>query len=205
MKKILVLLLAILLCGSLYAQPTGNDVTVALAAITDSSICAVAAFLNNPKLQLPGCELYLREGESLPYAISFSDSDIGSYLPLFQATKKPVGTSFFESLLNSAKGPLNDVALQYLTVHDWKVGHAHLEGIAVPYFGDSSTLSSLMTTAMMGGSLPSIAVAADVTVKGTRVSEPVRVEGVFLIHNDEEGFLEVKPLQLKINGVQKDI
>ncbi|AEV30506.1 hypothetical protein SpiGrapes_2749 [Sphaerochaeta pleomorpha str. Grapes] len=204
MKKILVLLLAALLCSSLFAKPTANDVTVALAAITDSSICAVAAFLNNPKLELPGCQLFLRDGETLPYAISFSDSDIGTYLPLFQAAKKPAGTSFLDSLLNSAKGPLNDIALQYLTVHDWKLGHAHLDGVAVPYFGESSSLNGLMSAVMMGAP-PTIAVATDVTIKGTRVSEPVRVEGVFLIHNDEDGYFEVKPVQLKINGVQKDV
>jgi len=204
MKKILVFFLVVLLCSPLAAKPTANDVTVALAAITDSSICAVAAFLNNPKLELPGCQLFLREGETLPYAISFSDSDIGTYLPLFQAKKKPVGASFFDSLLNSAQGPLNDIALQYLTVHDWKLGHAHLDGVAVPYFGESSSLNGLMSAVMMGVP-PTIAVATDVTIKGTRVSEPVRVEGVFLIHNDEDGYFEVKPVQLKINGVQKDI
>lgn len=204
MKKILVLFLVVLLCSPLVAKPTANDVTVALAAITDSSICAVAAFLNNPKIELPGCQLFLREGETLPYAISFSDSDIGTYLPLFQAVKKPVGASFFDSLLNSTKGPLNDIALQYLTVHDWKLGHAHLDGVAVPYFGESSSLNGLVSAVMMGVP-PTIAVATDVTIRGTRVSEPVRVEGVFLIHNDEDGYFEVKPVQLKINGVQKDI
>jgi hypothetical protein len=204
MKKILVLILVVVLGTTVFAQPTANDVTVALAAITDSSICAVAAFLNNPKIQLPGCQLFLREGETLPYAISFSDSDIGTYLPLFQVKKKAAGNSFFDSLLNSANGPLNEIALQYLTVHDWKTGHAHLEGVAVPYFGESPSLSSLMTSVMMG-SPPTIAVATDVTVHGTRVSEPVRVEGIFLIHNDEEGYFEVIPVQLKINGVQKDV
>ncbi|WP_320127806.1 hypothetical protein [uncultured Sphaerochaeta sp.] len=205
MKKLIILLLVALLCTPVFSQPTANDVTVALAAITDSSICAVAAFLNNPEIQLPGCNLFLHEGETLPYAMSFADSDIGTYLPLFQAKKSPAGQSWLNSLLSAANGPLNDIAMQYLTVHDWKPEQARLDGVAVPYFGDGATLNSLMSAVIMGGGIPSVAVATDVTVRGNRVSESVRVEGIFLIHTDAEGYFEVKPVQLKINGIEKDI
>lgn len=205
MKKTIILVLTTcLLSFPVSAQPSGNDVTVALAAITDSSVCAVAAFLNIPKLELPGCTIHVREGQSLPYALVFSDSDIGTYLPMFSDTRGTGEQSFLDSLLEIANGPLNDVALQYLTAHEWKEGHASLDGVAVPYFGEEATLSSL-TASVVGGEFPPVAVATDLTVSGTRVSEPVRVEGIFLIHNDADGYFEVKPVQLKINGKEKDI
>jgi hypothetical protein len=205
MKRKVVVFLAILsLSFPLFSRPSANDVAVAMAAITDSSICAVAAFLNKPSLQLPGCTLYVHEGESLPYAIAFSGSDIGDYLPVFDGKRQDGEGSFMDSLLQMANGPLNSIAMQYLTIHDWKVGHASLEGVAVPYFGEQASLPSLMAS-VLGGEFPQVAVATDVTVDGTRVSEPVRVEGVFLIHEDAEGYFEVKPIQLKINGEETDV
>ena len=205
MRRIIVVVCALALCHGGFAKPTANDVTVALAAITDSTICAVAAFLNTPSLELPGSEVHFRDEETLPYALTFSDSDIGTYLPVFLKTKEGKDTNFFASLLQSAKGPLNEVALQYLTVHDWQVGHAVLTGAAVTYFGEGVTLNSLMSSVIMNGGFSPIAVAADVTVSGRRVSEAVRVEGIFLIQTDEDGYFEVKPIELKINGETRGV
>lgn len=200
MKRLLVGLMVLFLCLGAFAKPTANDVTVALAAITDSAVCSVAGFLNTPALELQGLELLFREKQTLPYALTFSDSDLGNYLPVFEKTKGPADQSFFASLLRSAKGPLNDIALQYLTVHAWEKGHAILNGVAVTFFGDGVTLSSLMGAAVMKGGVPPIAVAVEVMVSGRRVSEPVYVEGVFLIQSDAEGYFEVKPVELTING-----
>nr|WP_319776727.1 hypothetical protein [uncultured Sphaerochaeta sp.] len=85
-------------------EPTPNDVTVAIAAITDTTICAVAAFLNTPKLDLPGSNLYFRDGETLPHILTFQEADLGKYLPVFMATKEG-GTSFFASLMQAARAP----------------------------------------------------------------------------------------------------
>ncbi|MCK9347794.1 MAG: hypothetical protein RBQ89_03695 [Sphaerochaeta sp.] len=180
-------------------EPTPNDVTVAIAAITDTTICAVAAFLNTPKLDLPGSNLYFRDGETLPHILTFQEADLGEYLPVFLATKEG-GTSFFASLMQAARGPLNDVAIQYLTVHAWEEGHAVLKGAAVTDWGEGVTLPSLMGTVIQSGKIPDIIVTADVVVDGRRVSTSVRVEGKFLLHSDDEGFFAVRPLTLKING-----
>lgn len=185
-------------------EPTPNDVTVAIAAITDTTICAVAAFLNTPKLDLPGSNLYFRDGETLPHILTFQEADLGDYLPVFLATKEG-GTSFFASLMQAARGPLNDVAIQYLTVHAWEVGHAVLKGAAVTDWGEGVTLPSLMGTVIQSGKIPDIIVTADVVVDGRRVSTSVRVEGKFLLHSDNEGFFAVRPLTLKINGREVEV
>ena len=184
--------------------PTANDLTVAIAAITDSAICTVAAFLNSPALELPGSKLHFRPNETLPSILIFQESDIGSYLPVFLKTKEG-GTSFFASLLQAARGPLNDIAIQYLTVHGWEVGHAVLKGAAVTSWGEGMTLTSLMASVMTSGRIPPILVATDVTVDGRRVSTPVRVEGTFMLHSDDEGYFSVRPLTLKINGEEREV
>ena len=185
-------------------EPTPNDVTVAIAAITDTTICAVAAFLNTPKLDLPGSNLYFKDGETLPHILTFPEADLGDYLPVFLATKEG-GTSFFASLMQAARGPLNDVAIQYLTVHAWEEGHAVLKGAAVTDWGEGVTLPSLMGTVIQSGKIPDIIVTADVVVDGRRVSTSVRVEGKFLLHSDNEGFFAVRPLTLKINGREVEV
>ena len=185
-------------------EPTPNDVTVAIAAITDTTICAVAAFLNTPKLDLPGSNLYFKDGETLPHILTFQEADLGDYLPVFLATKEG-GTSFFASLMQAARGPLNDVAIQYLTVHAWEEGHAVLKGAAVTDWGEGVTLPSLMGTVIQSGKIPDIIVTADVVVDGRRVSTSVRVEGKFLLHSDNEGFFAVRPLTLKINGREVEV
>ncbi|MDD4647500.1 MAG: hypothetical protein PHP67_04700 [Sphaerochaeta sp.] len=200
MKYLIPFLLMFCLLSPLGAkEPTPNDVTVAIAAITDTTICAVAAFLNTPKLDLPGSNLYFRDGETLPHILTFQEADLGEYLPVFLATKEG-GTSFFASLMQAARGPLNDVAIQYLTVHAWEEGHAVLKGAAVTDWGEGVTLPSLMGTVIQSGKIPDIIVTADVVVDGRRVSTSVRVEGKFLLHSDDEGFFAVRPLTLKING-----
>lgn len=193
-------MIILMLCVGAFAKPTANDVTVALAAITDSTIATVAGFLNNPPLELPGLKLLFHEKQSLPHTLIFSDSDLGSYLPVFEKARGPADNSFFASLLRMAKGPLNDVALQYLTVHAWEEGHAILNGTASPSFGDGVNLASLMGSAMMNGGIRPITVAVDVLVTGRRVSESVSVKGVFIIQSDAQGYFEIKPVELTING-----
>ncbi len=205
MKYLIPFLLMFCLLSPLGAkEPTPNDVTVAIAAITDSTICAVAAFLNTPKLDLPGSSLYFRDGETLPHILTFQEADLGAYLPLFVATKES-GNSFFASLMQAARGPLNDVAIQYLTVHAWEEGQAVLKGAAVTDWGEGITLPSLMGSMMQNGRIPEIIVTADVVVDGKRVSTSVRVEGKFILHTDNEGFFAVNPLTLKINGRKVEV
>ena len=200
MKRMILVMMILFLCFGAFAKPSANDVTVALAAITDSTIASIAGFLNNPPLDIPGLHLMFHEKESLPYALVFSDSDLGSYLAVFEKTRAKPGESFFASLMRSAKGPLNDIALQYLTVHDWEKGHVILNGAALPYFDDGVTLTTLMGSALMNGGIRPLAVAVDVLVSGRRVSEPITVKGVFLIQSDAQGNFEIKPIELTING-----
>lgn len=205
MKPLVLLLVLSSLMMPLSAKtPTANDVTVAVAAITDSAISAVAAFLNTPSLQLPGSKLHFRTNETLPYQLSFEHSDIGTYLPIFQKTRQ-AGTGFFASLLSTAKGPLNDVAIQYLTVHGWEAGHALLTGSMYASWGEGVTLTGLMTTVIATQRFPSVRVATDVTVDGRRVSTPVRVEGTFLLYSADDGYFTIDPLTLKINGQELDL
>lgn len=200
MKRTITVMMILFLCFGAFAKPSANDVTVALAAITDSTIASIAGFLNNPPLELPGLSLMFREKESLPYALIFRDSDLGSYLQVFEKTRAKSDETFFASLMRASKGPLNDIALQYLTVHAWEDGHALLNGAAVTSFGEGVTLSSLMGSALMNGGMSPIAVAVDVRVSGRRVSESVSVKGVFLIQSDVQGYFEIKPIELTING-----
>lgn len=200
---VLILIVASLMLPLEAASPTANDVTVAIAAITDSAISVVAAFLNSPPLELSGATLHFRTNESLPNLLTFQDSDIGTYLPIFLTTRQ--NTTLFAFLLSSVRGPLNDIAIQYLSVHAWEVGHASLKGAMVTTWGEGASLASLMTSVVTSGRIPPITIVADVTVAGRRVSTPVRVEGTFMLHSDDEGYFAVKPLALKINGVEKGV
>lgn len=200
MKRTIVVMMILFLCLGAFAKPTANDVTVALAAITDSTIASVAGFLNNPPLELPGLKLLFHERQSLPYALTFTDSDLSTYLPVFEKTRGRADESFFASLMRAAKGPLNDIALQYLTVHAWEKGQAILNGAAITQFDEGDTVASLMGSALMSGGMKPITVTVDVRVAGRRVSEPVSVKGVFVIQSDAQGYFEIKPIELTING-----
>lgn len=200
MKHIVALLALALICASLgAAAPTANDVTVAVAAITDASISAVAAFLNTPSLALPGISIQQNPSESLPSRLLFKESDIASYIPAFQQTQ-PAKRTFFSSLLSAARGPLNELALQFLTVHAWERGHATLNGAASTLWGEGVTLTTLMAKAVSGAALDPIIVKTDVVVAGSRVSTPVHVIGDFVIESSKEGFVEIRALSMKING-----
>lgn len=200
MKIRIVLLLMLIIVTPLGAKtPTANDVTVAVAALTDATICAVAAFINTPSLELPNTRLHVRNNETLPRLLFFDESDIGTYLPIFLQTKSG-NNSFFASLLQSAKGPLNDIAIQYLTVHAWEKGHALLKGIAATEWQDGASLGGMMTSVIASGTIPPLTVVADVLVTGRRVSTDVRIEGTFLLYTDEDGYFTVEPIHLKING-----
>lgn len=200
MKRTIVVMMILFLCLGAFAKPTANDVIVALAAITDSTIASVAGFLNNPPLELPGLNLLFHERQSLPYALTFTDSDLSTYLPVFEKTRGRADESFFASLMRAAKGPLNDIALQYLTVHAWEKGQAILNGAAITQFDEGATVASLMGSALMSGGMKPITVTVDVRVAGRRVSEPVSVKGVFVIQSDAQGYFEIKPIELTING-----
>lgn len=200
MKRTIVVMIILSLCLGAFAKPTANDVTVALAAITDSTIASVAGFLNNPPLELPGLKLLFHEKESLPYALTFTDSDLSTYLPIFEKTRGRSDESFFASLMRSLKGPLNDIALQYLTAHAWEKAQAILNGAAITQFDEGATVASLMGSALMSGGIKPITVTVDVRVTGSRISEPVSVKGVFVIQSDAQGYFEIKPIELTING-----
>ena len=194
---ILVLLFLAATIGA--AVPTANDVTVAVAAITDATFSAVAAFLNTPTLQLPGIEMYQNPGQSLPYLLSFTDSDVASYAPVFAQTR-PARQNFFSSLLSAARGPLNDPVLRLLTVHAWEQGHARLTGTATTDWGEGTTLATLMAKAISGLAIEPITVKADVDVRGWRISTNVHVKGTFIIETTADGYLDIRPLMLHING-----
>ena len=111
MKAALILILISLAMPLGAKDPTANDVTVAIAAITDSAICNVAAFLNSPPLELPGSILHFRTNESLPNLLTFQNSDIGTYLAVFMKTRQP-NPSFCKPA-QLKRGLLNDIAIQY--------------------------------------------------------------------------------------------
>ncbi len=200
MKAATAILLLLLIVAPIGASvPTANDVTVAVAAITDATFSAVAAFLNTPALNLPGIEMHQRPGQSLPHLLSFKDSDVASYAPVFARTR-PVGQNFFTSLLSAARGPLNDPVLQLLTAHAWQEGHARLTGTASTDWGEGTTLATLMAKAISGAPIEPITVNAYVDVQGWRISTGVHVNGTFIIETTADGYLDIRPLVLHING-----
>jgi hypothetical protein len=204
MKAVALSLLIVLLALPLAAQsPTANDVIVALAAVKDATISSVAAYLNTPPLELKGIEVHRDPGESLPHGLTFRRSDVAGYLTIFESTK-PVRQNFLSSLLSSAKGPLNDLAIQILRMHQWEQGHAYLDGNATTQWGEGMSLSGLISSVVLGLPIPPIAVQATVTVSGRRVSVPVHVDGVFLVESEAGGYLEITPTNLKINGKPVD-
>ncbi|MCK9547313.1 MAG: hypothetical protein RBS49_01830 [Sphaerochaeta sp.] len=196
---VVILLLTLVIAPIGAAVPTANDVTVAVAAITDATISAVAAFLNTPPLKLPGIETYQEAGKTLPHLLRFTDSDTASYAPVFRQTQ-PAQRNFFSSLLSAARGPLNEPTLQLLTLHAWQEGHARLTGTASTEWGVGVTLTNLMAKVISGIPIDPITVKADVKVSGRRVSTDVHIVGVFVIESTAEGFVEIRPLSMEING-----
>jgi hypothetical protein len=200
MKISALFLMFLLLMVPLAAKaPTANDITVAVAALTDATICAVAAFINTPALELPGMQFHYAETESLPRLLVFDQADLGTFLPYFLQTRNS-SNSFFASLLRTARGPLNDIAIQYLTVHAWQVGHAILQGSATTEWRKGDSVATLMGSVLSTGAIPPLSVDANVLVSGRRVSTPVKIDGTFLLYTDEEGYFAVEPISLKING-----
>ena len=200
MKIRIVILLMLCLLSPLGARtPTANDVTVAVAALTDATICAVAAFINTPSLTLPGMQFQFNDNQTLPRVLVFDDADLGSFLPIFLQTRSG-NNSFFASFLQAARGPLNDVAIQYLTVHAWERGHALVKGSATTEWQQGDSLATMMGSVLSTGAIPPLTVTADVLVSGRRVSMPVRIDGKFLLYTDEDGYFAVQPITLKING-----
>ncbi len=196
----LTLLLCLLIAFSIAAAPSVADVRVAVNAITDASISAIAAFLNTPTLTLSGLTIHQKPGESLPTEITFDDADVGGFRSTFRSLQ-PQRANFFSSLLSSARGPLNELALQFLDLHEWERGQARLTGKASTEWGAGLTLTSLMTKAVTGAPLDPITVDADVLVTGTSLSTAVHIDGVFMIESTQEGVIRIRLLSLKINGM----
>ncbi len=200
-RRISLLLLIILFVLSSLgaAKPSERDILIAITAISDATIANVAAFLNTPTLTLSGSSFEKEPRASLPKALELKSADLGRYRKTFQDLAKPQSNVLL-SLLQSAKGPLNDLAFQFLDTHEWEEGQVTLSGRVSTNWGVGVTLTSLMSKAITGGTIDPIEAIVDVTAKGTRLTMPVAISGSFLLFTNQEGYFVIEPRQLTING-----
>jgi len=150
-------------------------------------------------LNLPGSIFEKEARATLPKALELKDADLGIYRKTYQSLNKPQ-SNFLLSLLQSAKGPLNDVALLFLDTHEWEEGQVSLTGRVSTVWGEGVTLASLMTSVVTGGAIDPIEAIVDVTAAGTRLSTDVSISGSFLLFTDQEGYFVIEPRELKVNG-----
>jgi hypothetical protein len=195
----LVLILLLVIAPLTAAKPSERDILIAVTAISDATIANVAAYLNTPALNLPGSIFEKEARATLPKALKLKDADLGIYRKTYQSLNKPQ-SNFLLSLLQSAKGPLNDVALLFLDTHEWEEGQVSLTGRVSTVWGEGVTLASLMTSVVTGGAIDPIEAIVDVTAAGTRLSTDVSISGSFLLFTDHEGYFVIEPRELKVNG-----
>ncbi len=195
----LVLILLLVIAPLTAAKPSERDILIAVTAISDATIANVAAYLNTPALNLPGSIFEKEARATLPKALELKDADLGIYRKTYQSLNKPQ-SNFLLSLLQSAKGPLNDVALLFLDTHEWEEGQVSLTGRVSTVWGEGVTLASLMTSVVTGGAIDPIEAIVDVTAAGTRLSTDVSISGSFLLFTDQEGYFVIEPRDLKVNG-----
>ncbi len=193
------LVLLVILFPLTAAKPSERDILIAVTAISDATIANVAAYLNTPALNLPGSIFEKEARATLPKALELKDADLGIYRKTYQSLNKPQ-SNFLLSLLQSAKGPLNDVALLFLDTHEWEEGQVSLTGRVSTVWGEGVTLASLMTSVVTGGAIDPIEAIVDVTAAGTRLSTDVSISGSFLLFTDQEGYFVIEPRELKVNG-----
>jgi len=195
----LVLILLLVIAPLTAAKPSERDILIAVTAISDATIANVAAYLNTPALNLPGSIFEKEARATLPKALELKDADLGIYRKTYQSLNKPQ-SNFLLSLLQSAKGPLNDVALLFLDTHEWEEGQVSLTGRVSTVWGEGVTLASLMTSVVTGGAIDPTEAIVDVTAAGTRLSTDVSISGSFLLFTDQEGYFVIEPRELKVNG-----
>jgi len=195
----LVLILLLIIAPLTAAKPSERDILIAVTAISDATIANVAAYLNTPALNLPGSIFEKEARATLPKALELKDADLGIYRKTYQSLNKPQ-SNFLLSLLQSAKGPLNDVALLFLDTHEWEEGQVSLTGRVSTVWGEGVTLASLMTSVVTGGAIDPIEAIVDVKAAGTRLSTDVSISGSFLLFTDHEGYFVIEPRELKVNG-----
>lgn len=195
----LVLILLLIIAPLTAAKPSERDILIAVTAISDATIANVAAYLNTPALNLPGSIFEKEARATLPKALELKDADLGIYRKTYQSLNKPQ-SNFLLSLLQSAKGPLNDVALLFLDTHEWEEGQVSLTGRVSTVWGEGVTLASLMTSVVTGGAINPIEAIVDVKAAGTRLSTDVSISGSFLLFTDHEGYFVIEPRELKVNG-----
>ena len=145
----LVLILLLVIAPLTAAKPSERDILIAVTAISDATIANVAAYLNTPALNLPGSIFEKEARATLPKALELKDADLGIYRKTYQSLNKPQ-SNFLLSLLQSAKGPLNDVALLFLDTHEWEEGQVSLTGRVSTVWGEGVTLASLITSVVTG-------------------------------------------------------
>lgn len=195
----LVLILLLIIAPLTAAKPSERDILIAVTAISDATIANVAAYLNTPALNLPGSIFEKEARATLPKALELKDADLGIYRKTYQSLNKPQ-SNFLLSLLQNAKGPLNDVALLFLDTHEWEEGQVSLTGRVSTVWGEGVTLASLMTSVVTGGAINPIEAIVDVKAAGTRLSTDVSISGSFLLFTDQEGYFVIEPRELKVNG-----
>ncbi|NLZ76808.1 MAG: hypothetical protein GX911_02440 [Spirochaetales bacterium] len=194
-----VLLLLLVLSPLASAKPSERDILIAVTAISDATIANIAAFLNTPSLNLPGSVFEKEARATLPKALDLKNADLGVYRRTYQSLNKPQ-SNFLLSLLQSAKGPLNDVALLFLDTHEWEEGQVALTGRVSTVWGEGVTLASLMTKAVTGEAIDPIEAVVDVKAIGTRLSTEVTINGSFLLFTDQEGYFVIEPRHLSVHG-----
>ncbi|MFA5699432.1 MAG: hypothetical protein WC954_06840 [Sphaerochaeta sp.] len=181
------------------AKPSERDILIAITAISDATIANVAAFLNTPTLNLPGSTFEKPPRASLPVALELTNADLGSYRSTFHSITQPPANILL-AFLQSAKGPLNDLALQFLDTHDWQEKEVVLSGRVSTDWGAGVTLTTLMGKAITNAPIDPIEAHVDVVVRGSRLSMAVAIRGSFLLFTNQEGYFVIEPRQLTING-----
>lgn len=198
MKKAIVLILVSLFMVPIFSTDSIplDEVIRGVNAVIDTAYVGVSQFLSVNQSQIDSIAIRVPTGKILPDAIIVQESDMADYLQYF-----PQSSSNFK---NNTYGILNETVRKQLIQSDWKKGVAIVTGAAAIVFQKDQSVFSLFSNAL-NGIFPKVGLVTDFHVDGTGFSEPLRIEGTFIVTGDSDGVLQIKTISLTINDKKYDI
>ncbi len=189
MKRLLLILIAALFCGSLFANPCFEE-------LENASFTTILCRTSVPELSLQGVTFVKGDDEIIPKRIIYSDSDLSNYFSALNT--KPEISSIWESAMYSLtqRGATMQKTKEKLKKADYKKGDCLLNGTV-----DITSKSKIKKLEFLtSGSLDSVDVDCTVDLTLKKGLERYIIKGTFNIKGDKNKVLEITSEDVTVNG-----
>jgi hypothetical protein len=191
MKRVLSIFLLVIFICPLFAEDLSIDeINSSISAIIDTSYVAASQFLSFQDSEIPTIAIRVPQGKMLPDAIIVNEADLSSFIQYYP---EQTGNSS-ASLLS----PVKSTVRQQLQNSNWRMGEAIVTGVAAPVFSQDQSIFSLISGAL-NGVFPRVGLVTDFTVEGSDFSQPVHVQGTFIIGALADTSIDITTVELRIN------